>query len=559
MAVVICYGIQTYGLWREQNPPQSAVNLGNIELGPIFTPTLCPPFLYGSIVDNLPITLEPRVSSDGYWQKSFRDDYYNRIHIVPGVIALGNLLTAQTRTIEVWSAYGISQPLTSVTSSNSDGITLTQPIAAPTTFAPLESRNYTVNISTNGPPIISPVFTFTFANVATAATPNLSITGRRVVIWPFLPETGYTEKMEWKTDVIEAFNNEQRIAVREAPRQSFEHEFYLDSQQFSRAKAMTTQWGHRVYGLPVWDELTILETGLTSGATVINFDTTNADYRENDIIILWSSDTNASALEITTVTPTSVTLKLPLTSNWPRCFIAPLRFCRTLEGASFSRTSNEYATAKMEFLVTSNKDLGDDGSYPTYRTKPVMTDRSAVVGDLSERIARSIDIFDNGSGPIDVDITNNWVRFLQTMSFIKNDRASIWSLRKWIHARRGKQRSFWLPSWNKDINILEDCADTATSLTISAIGYPLYYSTKDILIQLRNGTRIFTRATSGSTNEQNNETLLLSAALGTGFTVADIDFACFMSHVRLDTDNVSFNHINFGQVATSIAVVEIPE
>lgn len=507
------------------------------------------------VTDNLPIDLEPKAAVSSWRMPTFLDDYYFRVHVKPGVIALGNLLSAQVRTVEVWSAYLGPKLLSSIGQSGTEGITFTQPVAPPTYFAALESRTYTVSISTNGPPIVDEIYSFHFPS----ETPTLSITGRRVVLWPFVPDTGYDETMEWKTDLLDSFNNEQRLALREAPRQTFSHKFLLDEQQFSRAKAISTQWAHRVYGIAVWDEVTPLLNGLTAGSSFIAFDTANADYRDDDLIMLWASDTNLAALEITTVTPTGVNLKLPLDKNWPKCYIAPLRFARTLSGVEYSRAANKYITAKAQFLVTQNKDLGDNGSFPTYRGKPVMTDRSAVVGDLSEKIVRTIDMFDNGSGPIQIDIASNWVRFMQTISFIKNNKADVWKLRKWIHARRGKQRAFWLPSWNRDLVILQNVESTASSITVSPIGYPLYYTVKDIMIQLLNGTRIFARVTSGSTDNDGNEALSLSAQIGTAFATTDIDFVCFMSHVRFDTDLVTFNHRDVGQVSTSIALAETPE
>lgn len=506
------------------------------------------------VTDNLPIDLEPKAAVSSWRMPTFLDDYYNRIHVNPGVIALGNLLSAQIRTVEVWSAYFTPKLLSSVGQVGTEGITLTQPEAAPTYFAAVEARIYTINISTNGPPIVDAIYSFHFPS----ETPTLTIPGRRVVLWPFVPDTGYDETMEWKTDLLDSFNNEQRLALREAPRQTFSHKFLLDEQQFSRAKAINTQGAHRVYGIAVWDEVTPLLNGLTAGSSFIAFDTANADYRD-DLIMLWASDTNLAALEITTVTPTGVNLKLPLDKNWPKCYIAPLRFARTLSGVEYSRAANKYITAKIQFIVTQNKDLGDNGSFPTYRGKPVMTDRSAVVGDLSEKIVRTIDMFDNGSGPIQIDIASNWVRFMQTISFIKNNKADVWKLRKWIHARRGKQRAFWLPSWNRDLVILQNVASTAISIIVSPIGYPLYYTVKDIMIQLLNGTRIFARVTSGSTYKDGNEALSLSAQIGTAFATTDIDFVCFMSHVRFDTDLVTFNHRDVGQVSTSIALAETPE
>ena len=509
---------------------------------------------YGEITNNLPIT-EVAQNFLGAKAPSFLDDYYYRVHIKPGIIALGNLLSSQVRTVEVWSAYFDPKLLSSVGQSGADGIILTQPETLPTYFAELESKSYTLNISTNGPPIVDVIYTFNFSD----ESPTLEITGRRVVLWPFVPDTGYDETMSWKTDIINSFNKEQRLALRDAPRQAFSYKFLLDEAQFSRAKAISSQWAHRVYGIAVWAEVTPLLNGLTAGSTFISFDTANADYRKDDLILLWISDTQLTALEITTVTTTGVNLKLPLETNWPKCYVAPLRFARTFSGIDYKRSSNRYITASGVFEVTQNKDLGDNSAYPLYRGKPVLTDRSAVVSDLSERIARTIDIFDNGSGPIQVDTSANWVRHMQTVGFIKNTREGIWALRKWIHARRGKQRAFWLPSWNSDLIILEDVSSTASAITVSPIGYPLYYGAKDIMVQLKNGTRLFARVTSGSTNGDGNEVLTLSAQIGETFATTDIDFVCFISHARFDSDQVVFSHTDVGQVAATIAIAETPE
>ncbi|QFR59608.1 hypothetical protein P6F33_gp07 [Pseudomonas phage Quinobequin-P09] len=389
MAVVTTYGLVDFDM-RRQPPPQEASGLD----APFFSDQSYPnrwPILDTEalgkvdVTNNLPIDLEPKTASVAWRMPTFLDDYYFRVHVKPGVIALGNLLSSQIRTVEVWSAHLSSKLLSSIGQVGTEGITFTQPVVPPTYFAALESRTYTINISTNGPPIVDAVYSFHFPS----ETPTLTVTGRRVVLWPFVPDTGYDETMEWKTDLLDSFNNEQRLALREAPRQSFSHKFLLDEQQFSRAKAISTQWAHRVYGIAVWDEVTPLLNGLTAGSSFIAFDTANADYRDDDLIMLWASDTNLAALEITTVTPTGVNLKLPLDKSWPKCYIAPLRFARTLSGVEYSRAANKYITAKAQFLVTQNKDLGDNGTFPTYRGKPVMTDRSAVVGDLSEKIVRN--------------------------------------------------------------------------------------------------------------------------------------------------------------------------
>ena len=94
---------------------------------------------------------------------------------------------------------------------------------------------------------------------------------------------------------------------------------------------------------------------------------------------------------------------------------------------------------------------------------------------------------------------------------------------------------------------------------VKAINYPVLYGVKDIMIQLKSGTRIFKRVLSGTANNDGTETLSLDATIGVTATVNDIDMVCFISHVRLDSDTVELNHEYNGQISVSISVVEVPE
>jgi hypothetical protein len=508
---------------------------------------------YGAITNNLPIS-EVAQNSAAVKAPSFLDDYYYRVHVKPGIIELGNLLSTQVRNVEVWSAYFEPQLLSNIDQVGTDGIILTQPQNPPTYFVALESRAYVLNISTNGSPIINALYTFNFPD----DRPTLAVTGRRMVVWPFIPQTEHCETLEWKTDVLPSFNNEQRLALRTAPRQAFSYEFQLDTYQFSKAKAIATQWAHRVYGIPVWAEATRVGP-LPAGTTELMLDTANADYRANDIVLVWESDGHFVAAENLQVLSDRIVLKLPLEDSYQNAYVVPLRFARTPQGVSFRRNAHDITVANATFLVVQNKDLGAAVGYPQYRGKDVLTDRTILVSDLNERISRSVDEFDNGSGPIAVDIKNSWVSSTKAITFDTLTRAQRWMARRWIHSRRGRQKAFWLPSWNPDLILLEDVGPTGAALTVRPIGYPLYYGVKDIMIQLKNGSRIFARVLSGSVDSNGNEVLSLAAQVGTGFAVADVELICFMSHVRLDTDRVEIRHTYAGRATAVVPVTETPE
>lgn len=559
MAVVTTYGLIAFNT-RRQPPPQEAPGITEIgghtdQSYPFRLPRAPGDSVYvTSVTNNLPIDVEPKAAVTSWRMPTFLDDYYYRIHIRPGAISLGNLLSSQTRQVEVWNAHFVGKLLSNITDVGLDGIDLGEPIAAPTTFKALESRIYTLSISTNGAPVIDGEYEFHFLG----ETPTLRITGRRVVVWPFVPQTKFREQLQWMTDVMQAYSAEQRLALRVAPRQTLQYDFQLDQQQYSRAKAISTQWAHRVYGAPIWYEATRVGN-LSAGITSIAFNTTNADYRANDIVLVWENDEKFMAAETTSLTTGGVTLKLPLDQSYSNAFVMPLRFARTLQGTEFSRMAHTVTRARMAFLVNNNVDLGASIGLVQYRGKDVMTDRSVLISDMSERITRGVDVFDNGSGPVTIDQVRAYPDRTEVLSMDPQNRAETWRMRKWLHARRGKQRTFWLPGWNRDLILLENVGSAVTSITVRPIGYPLYYGTTDIMVVLNNGTILFNRVLSAATDTNGNEVLSMSGSFGTAFTVADIDLVCFMKHVRLDTDNADITHDYAGRASCSMTVIEVPE
>ncbi len=92
---------------------------------------------YGAVADNTPIS-EVGEAYSSWRGPAFLDDYYYRVLVRPRSIVLGNLLSSQTREVEVWNAHFAGKLLSSITDVGLDGIDLAEPVPAPTTFASLE-------------------------------------------------------------------------------------------------------------------------------------------------------------------------------------------------------------------------------------------------------------------------------------------------------------------------------------------------------------------------------------------------------------------------------------
>ena len=136
----------------------------------------------GVATDNTPISVRV-LNHIGHKPISFFNDFYNRIILDPQLVEFGNLLSDQQRTISAWNGNFTPVTMASVSPDSVDGVTLTSPTATPTYYAPLGGWDYILSVGTKGPPNVSTSYTFDFTYI----TSLLTITGQRLLVWPFAP------------------------------------------------------------------------------------------------------------------------------------------------------------------------------------------------------------------------------------------------------------------------------------------------------------------------------------------------------------------------------------
>ena len=508
--------------------------------------------LHQQRVINYPTVFTPGLS--GQITGHYAQDYYHRIHIIPNPIALGNLLSEESRDVYVWNAFFEPKALDAVTRQDADGISLDEPVSAPCTYAPLEEQHYIVNVSVNGPPTIDASIYFEFA----VYTITLAITGSRVTLFVWPPQGDYTERLQWRTNILRTRVGEQRIALRDAPRQAFDFKFLKDPKDTARLKIVADNWTYRTWGLPVWKEMT---AGIDAsiGATAINFDTRYADYREDGLAVLWESTSKAQAVRVTNVRPDGIDIDPALEQNWSDAFVMPLRKAITPEGFGFDRGGRQ-TRISVTFLVVDNADLSETSEYDTYRSHDVLTDGNIIIGDMSERIHRPLTQIDNGQGPITIETTQDYTNFARTVGKYTKTMAALWQWRKWLHSRYGKQKAFWLPTWNPDIILAAAIASPDIEIEIKPVGLSLHGQLPvDAMLRLTDGSVFYRRINNALALSNGNEQITIDSAFGQEIQPEDVDLWCFMDLVRFNADAVELQHHNPYKMNTNIPVMRVPE
>lgn len=485
------------------------------------------------------------------------EDYYNRVHVFPSYLDLGMVLNQETRVLKAWNAFlSESKDLDDITLEDATGVTIDEPDSYPVTFAPMEERDYEVTVSTTGPPSISATINFQFAIYTVAAL----IEGSRVVLWRWIPREQYTEILEWMTEILKTRKGEQRIAMREAPRQIFSYRFLRPPEEIAEIKVVVDDWNHRKFGLPVWKEHTA-GIDADAGDTAINFDTSYRDYREDGFACLWENADKAIAVRVSNVRTDGIDLEQALEQDWSGALIMPMREAVVPEGFEFTRgDTGRWIRFSAIFIVSDNVDLSADASYDEYRGYDVLTDGNIIIGNISERIHRPLEQIDNGQGPITIETKQDYSAFARTVGRYEKTLAGLWQWRQWLHARRGKQKAFWLPSWNRDLRLAKTIASTDTEIDIEHMSltshgqFPL-----DCMMRLNDGTVFYRRITSAVELSGGDEQIAIDSSLGQEVTAGDIDLWCFMDLIRLNTDRVEMNHRNPYTMQTNIPVMRVPE
>lgn len=380
-------------------------------------------------------------------------------------------------------------------------------------------------------------------------------------LWSYRPEVGCRETLEWNTDGFGGLTGEQRIALRSAPRQMFDYTTrLLDGPQFSRAKVFARRNGALPVYVPVWSEQAFLGA-VGSSDTVLTFDTTWGDWREGSFLVVWQDDVTYAVCEIDTVTGTDITLTAIVGTTFTQGVVCPVRTAILTNGMAIERQA-VFSNVSAQFLVTDNIDLAEDyvTAYPQYQSMDVMTDAPRLVSDVNESIIRAAEYIDNGFGPVVIETTKDYADFGQTVSFHDERGPVLWQRRLWLHALRGKQKTFWLPTFNQDLVLQASFLSGATAITVKSISPASgFYLNKHVMIRLNNGNRYFREITNAASAGGGNDTLTISSSLGVAVAPSDISMFCFISLVRLDSDRVEIDHSYELCSVVSVPVMEVPE
>lgn len=496
---------------------------------------------FGGLVSGQP-SPEALIARVGEHCGAFSDDFYYRIYLQPTRIEFGNLVIPTTRNVEVWNAF--PDPVT-IFQIDGDTAGLSLGFFPPTRMRGLEDIFYEVTATLDGPSFVDTVLTLHFS---AGGTRDLAISYGRVLVMGLLHDWqgGFTERLEWLTDVLTMRNGgEQRVRLRAEPRRSFEFDV-LEYGNGGQLDLLMNVWQSRVYAVPVWTDKAWLTAPIFPGDTVLAVHTPDLDYYPDGLAIVGSSAGASEALEVKSLTAETITLKRPALGNWPAgSWIAPARLGRLPAQQTVTRPTAAISLAKLRFdLEDLALPVAATSSPIQYRGYDTLLQHPNRVEDVSIDYQRLIDVFDAQTGaPAVIDMPNRSF-IVRRHQYLLRDRAQLTTMRGWLAARAGRQVPFWVPTWERGLEVAQPFTSDATEILVQARGFATYYQAmpgrQDVAFLHNDGTWLFRRITAFEFVDGVVERMRIDASLGVACVPSDLRIVCFLELARLESDAVEF-------------------
>jgi len=378
------------------------------------------------------------------------------------------------------------------------------------------------------------------------------------LVWPWRPLRPITEHLEWMTDIIEAHDGaEQRIRVRQEPRQSFEVVILPnDPAELSRLRVAIAAWQHREWGWPCWHEAVNLAAALPAASSSIPVDTTAADFRAGGPAIVSQGASLYEVVEVATVAAGSLSLVAPTTMEHPAgASVMPLRMARMTGQARRDDHPTELSKYSVTMQITDNAELTTEAAAMQYLGYDVLADPLLMPGETMPRqIERPLDIIDPGPGAWATFARTDYPGVVTDHRWRLKNRQDSWAFRRWLHRRAGRCNPEWVPSRTHDLALAVQPTAAATTLQIRDVNYRNVGLNVPGMTHIAafsaNGAFVCRQITEAVAGSAGRENLTINAALG--FTdVSRISFLCLH---RFAADRISLTWDRVG-VATCRAAM----
>lgn len=498
-------------------------------------------------------------------------DWFERVHVLPRTkMQFGLVVTTVTRTYELFNAFRHSNAVLNTVAINvGAGVSLPLLPTPPASLAPFTSFKdpsstralelpiplgggpgmvkLVVSVGPDGPPTFDGTIDFTFGP---GGVVSLSLSGQRVAFLSPRYEAPLVESMAFLTDVIEAVDGkEQRIALRKNPRQGLEVTYLLDLTERQRFQNLLMEWQGNAFAVPVWHEELFTTAAASASATSVSVQSTaNVDLRVGGMGVVFESPTKFDVIVISAVTSTTVSFTTtPLTFSYSAgASVVPVRVAFLVDAVRGGRAINNLERFEASFLVDDN-DTGaltaDTTGWSTYLGKVLLDDCNVLDSEIPFELSQRVTRVDSATGVVSQSSRWDKNKRVHQKGFGAHDRAEITKLKRLLLALRGRQKSFWIPTFIDDLTVVANLTSGSSTMDVENVGYVRFVQNREpkrtFKITFTDGTSAVRVVQSSTLISATVERLTLDTTWGSTKTPAEVRRVQFYELVRFDADELN--------------------
>lgn len=508
-----------------------------------------------------PTNVQPERELNGDWlnEAGAAPEWYEAVHVRPAPLDFGLVTSTTQRELSIYNAYRrTAKSWSAFTNNAGEGTDL---IGEPSLtysvspFSDIDGVFFQVTADGDAVVVSDIVFDWTSGesiSVPVLITRVIPIATKRGGV--LIPEAGITETLEFLTDIIvKGDGTAQAVSLRENPRQTFDMSFKLD-EGFARAELdlMLAANQHRVFAVPYWPGEVALTADVAAAATTLSVGTTTyKDFRDTSSVLIFEEGSETyDVIGIDSVSANSITLSAPLANSYSAgARVLPIIPATLSSNLSGSRYPVNLGELELRFeSYGPGVDLASTAAFSSYNSKVLLDDYNSVRGRTPWGFVRRIFVLDSGSGRR--AHRSSWLLSSpsEEKAIIAQGAQAIHEARQLMHALRGRQVTFYLPTFRDDLEVVDDMVNGGSELTITWCGYTETANAlapwNHIRITLTDGTTYEREITASAEPDatQTSEILTLGSTWPTDITVEEVQRVEFLKPMRFATDTITIEH-----------------
>lgn len=383
----------------------------------------------------------------------------------------------------------------------------------------------------------------------------------------FLPKPnwkdGVVEGLSWLTDVLQSETGaEQRRRLREQPRQHLTASFASFGVTRNLIDGYLTAVGPNEGLVPLWFYEEVVDNKLTVATVEVLGDFKDIPLRVNDTVII-REPYDMLAFELNVIKEYSDN-KIVLRYGLQRDFIlgstiTPMRQSRVELTAEVSQLTDQVSTTQLQFSVTEDPTIFEMWDAPVYKNTGLRVfTMEPNFRDIAFTYGSNAVFFDGQVGGISMAYPGGQAQQWERLGFHINGREDMRKFVEMIHTMNGRWKSFHLPTYRDEFELIQDINTNDGALRVHPSGYTLYgqnsqNTRKHIMIELFDG-RVFYNTIISSRTMRGEEWLFLAETLP-NIAMSDVRRVCYMPITRLDIDSIEFQRLTDSRGVSTVTLV----